>query len=398
MAIIDGFFRRNRATLLSITLILASPTATSAPGPDLNLFITIDTETSSGCGPNGCHPVPIEDRILGLQGGQQYGIGLMMDMLEQHGMKATFFVNAYLDSAYPDDEVRKIVQSIVARGHDVEFHSHEEFRCFKICKAGDSACRRQCSASTSHLVGNTYQNQLAILKEGAENISRWSGEWPVAFRAGAYRADETTLEALKSLHIAIDSSIDGASHELAAVYPINQVTEHNGIIEIPILNFRTLKLGSYTSYRELDLESNTFPEVRSVLDQSRKLGIRTVMTIMHSFSFCRRENGACPHRENIENFANLLDYVASEPRIRVLTLREFAKEYPNEPDKFTGTGAMPVTGYFLTLYRSVLRFNEGWKNRIFAGANLGLALVVLAAFATLAWRYGRSLRRRSSSH
>jgi len=42
--------------------------------PPLHGIISVDTETSAGCGPPRCVPVPVEDGILGVHDGRYYGI------------------------------------------------------------------------------------------------------------------------------------------------------------------------------------------------------------------------------------------------------------------------------------------------------------------------------------
>jgi hypothetical protein len=133
-------------------------------------------------------------------------------------MRATFFVNAYLDTAYPEADIIGFIQQIVSRGHDVQFHSHEEFRCFRQCVGGRLACWQQCTKKESFIGGNSYERQLAILREGADNIERWSGRYPIAFRGGAFDADLTTLKALRALNIPIESSLNRPSHVLASAF------------------------------------------------------------------------------------------------------------------------------------------------------------------------------------
>lgn len=363
--------------------------AVAGPAP-MVVLITIDTETSSGCGPTGCFPEPMSERIFGIRDGKAYGIPLMMDMLEKHGMRATFFVNAYLDSYYPEQDVAAMVASIKKRGHDVQFHAHEEFRCFRTCGERDQQCRHQCITKESYLGGNTLENQLQILREGMDNLERWTGEHPIAFRGGGYDADATTLKALNALGISIDSSLSDPEHNLARVLPANKLGTYEGVLEIPLLAYRENLIVS-KRYRHLDIESSTLLEQEHLLNESARMGARVAVLMMHSFSFCRPETG-CPATRNIERFDKLLTFIQQSPGLRAMTMRDFWDAYQKNPAAYAGSGAIPEIGYWLTLYRSIERFDEGGKNMLFLLANAAaLLMLIIAAFILVRLRRRRTV-------
>jgi len=355
------------------------------------VMITIDTETSSGCTPAGCFPGPLDGRVYGVQDGRAYGITLIMDLLEKHGMRGTFFVNAYLDSWYPEAEVLAMVQGIVQRGHDVQFHAHAEFRCFRQCAPEDMDCRFRCSREAGRVAGTSLENQVKVLREGALNIERWSGRYPVAFRGGALQADVTTLQALKALDIGIDSSLSGPGHPLAAVLPVNQLGEYAGVLEVPLLAYgENLLLTRRTRF--LDQESSILAEQRVLLDQAAEMGVGAVPLLMHSFSFCDPAV-ACPIPANVERFEGLLEYISGHPdRFQLMTMAEFWAAYRENPRAYLAPPPerMPEVNYGLTLYRSLVRFNHGWMNVVFLLGNL---LLLLALLVALGWGARRYLRR-----
>ena len=363
-----------RAWIL-LFLVFVAPEALSEQEqlPKTFFFVTIDTETSAGCTRSGCNPESIADRILGQRGAKYYGVPLMMDILDKHGMKGTFFVNAYLDSHYPEADVENIVRQIVDRGHDVQLHTHEEFRCFSFCDTKDIDCWHRCTKKQSFLSGNTLENQIAIISEGARNIEKWSGSYPVAFRGGGFDADFNTLKALRALNIPVDSSLSNPGHQLATTLPINNVGEYEGIVEVPLFNY-TEDLILKRSIRHLDIESNTLIEQKYLLNEAIKNGTRTVVLLMHSFSFCRPGYG-CPIEENIERFDNLLAYIKTVPDIKVITFKEFWDRYQTNAESFLGEGNIPSTTYFHTLHRSFVRFDQGVKNKLFF---LGNVVVLIA--------------------
>ena len=373
--------------LLVLLLLLSPGVGARAAMP---VLITVDTETSSGCRGDGCFPSPLAGRIYGEFEGRQYGIPLIMDLLEQHGMRGTFFVNPHMDAWYPEAEVEAMVRSIVDRGHDVQLHPHPEFRCFRRCKPAELQCRFLCTRAEGRLAGASLENQVTILREGAESLARWSGRYPVAFRGPALLADENTLKALARVGIPVDSSVAGPQHPLASVLPVNQLGVHGGILEIPLLAYEE-DLLVRRRVRFLDQESSTLAEQVSLLEQAGSRGVGAVPLLMHSFSFCDPAN-ACPVPANIERFEALLSYLASRPdRFRVETMAGFWSLYQQEPSAYTRPVAagLPRVSYWLVLRRSVERFNHGWMNVAFLLGNLAAALVVLAGLAWAALRFAR---------
>lgn len=370
---------RLRAAWILLSSVLLWAPGAAAETQALRVLISLDVETSSGCDGTSCRPVSMEDRIYGRRGDAEYGIPLIMDLLEKHGFKGVFFVNSTLDAYYPETEIRRMVQSIVRRGHDVQLHLHPEFRCFKFCREDDLQCRKTCVSGENRLAGNSVAQQRALIQEGLDNLERWAGSRPVSFRAGSLAADEHTLDALREAGVLLDSSLRGPTHPLARYLPLNQASNERGLIELPVFTFVSMNLGGASQYRPLDLESNSFLEVKTILEQVFRHSAGTVMTILHSFSFCRPEGG-CPNTRAIDDFDALLGWMASTPWVKVVTVPEWLAEYGKDPMALSGTGYVPQTGHWLTLWRAWQRWDEGPKNKAFVLAHVGMLALVLAVF------------------
>ena len=48
----------------------------------------------------------------------------MMNIFDEYGVKATFFVNVYEAAKYEDDTLAEVCRAIHSRGHDLELHTH----------------------------------------------------------------------------------------------------------------------------------------------------------------------------------------------------------------------------------------------------------------------------------
>ena len=112
--------------------------ASPVPAGKLRVYITIDTETSMGGAwrdPRNS-PVPLDRTVFGEVGSVPYGIPLIMDILEEHGFRGTFFTEVFCayNVGYP--EVERVFRSISERGHDAQLHLHPVQRFYRDFLAG----------------------------------------------------------------------------------------------------------------------------------------------------------------------------------------------------------------------------------------------------------------------
>jgi len=381
-------------SLLCLALAFCARATFAAPNPanETLIVFSIDTETTAGCGPAECTPGTLDRWILGHHDGGTFGIGLMMDILERYNARGTFFVNAYLDAHYPEEDIKPIVKQITDRGHDTQLHTHAEFRCFKSCRPTTRRCWDECTQEQSFMAKNTLDNQIALLREGAANIERWSGKYPVAFRGGGFDADETTIEALARIGIRIDSSLNGPTHALANVFDANRLSSRYGVLEVPLTAYAE-ELPGHRSYRFLDVESSTFDEFRSILESPDRP--RVVMVLMHSISFCRPQFN-CPNSRNINRFDAMVKHASSRLGTRVVTLAELWNAYASNQAAFVDNEnrSLPSISYWQVLQRSAERFSDGWKNQLFLLGNIGLALLLVVF---VGWALRQAMRRMQST-
>jgi peptidoglycan/xylan/chitin deacetylase (PgdA/CDA1 family) len=81
-------------------------------------IVTVDVESMTQGDPNQ----DILGEIPGHHG--NYGIPRIMDLLEEHHARATFFLNVYEMAKHGDDVVSRAARMIHSRGHDLELHTH----------------------------------------------------------------------------------------------------------------------------------------------------------------------------------------------------------------------------------------------------------------------------------
>jgi len=334
----------------------------------LYVFLTIDTEASM----HKRQPLSPDLMIYGKIGGQQYGIPWIMKGCNRFGCKATFFVSALEAVHYGEAMVKEVCDTITAAGHDVQLHIHSGWR-----------------NKTKFLWENSFEDQLALIKEGADILKRITGNHPIAHRAGGLGADMNTLKALAQTKISIDSSMyhRGPYCRLWQDFPtVNALNRAEEVIEVPITQFDQLGLGRWKSYRTFDINADILPELKSVIQQAKQQNLRTINLLMHSFSFVHRSpdrSSITPNFMDMKRFENLLSYLSEDPEIEIITFKAFYDRYQNKLLEINGADYLPRTGIGYTLLRSARHFNRSWKNRITVFGAIATIFVLMAIIIVL---------------
>ena len=254
----------------------------------LQVLITIDTECSlGGAWENpGLNPIDPELSVLGKIGSEYYGTPRIMDILEENGLRGTFFVEVFAGMNGSGAALTEAYSQIAKRGHDVQLHLHPIHYYYYLREEGRLDLERL-PKDKDMFAAHPPERQVEMLRAGAAMFRDMIGENPVAFRAGNFGADLNTLDALEKVGIRFDSSFNAAYSntdcKLDSGGAINRSWQRGHVWEIPVTNFRTGKwrLGGL---KQLNINAVSLWEMERVLDQAEHIGLRTVTFIAHSFS------------------------------------------------------------------------------------------------------------------
>lgn len=269
------------------------------------VYITVDTETSlGGAWRNPNHaPIALERSIFGRYGSRLYGIPLIMDILEEHGFRATFFTEVFCSYSVGPGEVRKVFQAIRERGHDAQLHLHPVQRFYRDYLAG--APKRELDL----MFKLTLDEQKALIREGISLFQDLSGKAPRVYRAGCYGASETTLQALHANGIEIDSSYNLAFLGQTCGFearPLNAPRIIHGVYEFPVTVFR---VANVPGYKGMEISAVSVNEMMATIRSLQNAGCRDVVLVLHSFSLLKnlgvRYENYRPDHFVIQRFRNL---------------------------------------------------------------------------------------------
>lgn len=298
----------------------------------LRFYLTIDTEYSADhfrrYGRAG-----LEDNharaIMGRTSTGDFGIVHQMRVLDDHGLKACFFVDPMPALVAGTDAIKQIVDPILTRGHDVQLHVHSEWLAFADPLASPVGGR-----TGRNLRDFSLPDQCAILAYARDALVAARAPHPVAFRAGNYGANDDTLRALAVLGIVYDSSFApgiGRSDcriELPrdTVAPVRRL----GVIEVPVATVGAFGGG----LRHGQVTAISAWELQAALDHAVAQGRRELTLVSHSFELlCRRrlrENRVIARR-----FERMCALVADHPAVASGT---YAHHPPADPLSNGGRG------------------------------------------------------------
>jgi hypothetical protein len=253
------------------------------------VFITCDVECSMGgaWGREDLKPVPASRAIMGEYGNRKLGLPLICDILGQHGLAATFFVEPFHEEQGYPGQMEPVCQYLLDRGQDVQLHIHPNHKHYGLKQAGKHF------PFTDQLAELEPQAQQALLAEGCDRVERWTGRRPVAFRAGNMAADERSLEQMAAVGIRIDSSYTfpylGGQCRFREEQRYNGSKWYGDVLELALSGFCQPRLPALHAAKPLDLVGISFEECRGAIEQIHAAGADAVI-ILHSFSLFKVRN------------------------------------------------------------------------------------------------------------
>lgn len=294
------------------------------PRDTLDVIFTVDVECQFGN-----IPYRIEGDLSEFGIKENCGINYIMDTFSAYDAKLVCFVNIYEHALYEPEYMPSLLRRIAQRGHEVALHAHKP-------------PSRQLPFFAKDLFNCSLEEQKQIIAYGRDYIFQATGKYPVSYRAGGYSANDFIFEALHDTGFRIDSSVyymHRNNHFKEYSNRKNQIFRANGIIEFPIV-----VVWNGHIWRKLDINSLTEDELISTFEIIRKSNIyNAVQCMFHSFSFTNADSVI-----KVKNFGksfiyeerksekkkleNLLKFLRSSDKYRILTFEEYLKEDPYVPE------------------------------------------------------------------
>lgn len=263
------------------------------------VFLTVDTEVMWRHHVDGLTGAAIFARSLEPAG---VGVSYQLRLLADHGLKACFFVDPMPALTFGFAPLRRIVETILAAGQEVQLHLHPNW-------TGAIAGDRGACASRFELREYRLADQFDLIRGARDLLVAAGAPVPVAFRAGSYSANDDTLYALAKLGFAYDAShnaSEGTSTGGIAL-PALQIAplHHAGLIEVPV----TLIQEATDALRNFQICALSAGEMHAALDHACLNRHAAVTIVSHSFELANRA-GTRPNAVHVRRFDALCALLA----------------------------------------------------------------------------------------
>lgn len=295
----------------------------------LTIFITIDTEDIY-------FDVPRLITGEGLEG--KPGIFKILDITESYGFKGNVFLDVYGHVDFQPGVLQNIAKSIHYRRHAIELHTHPTNRL---------------NFYKKNIFNYSLEEQIHILEYGKSLIYEWTGENPIAHRGGSYAVNEDTLAALYQVGIPIDSTLffNHKNNKIKERFSVNKVSNYSYTLEVPVTFIRVANKNGECHDTKFDLDALSYAELVRVIQLAKELDLQTLTLFLHSFSFINKKSKKATEEDDpkamfrslsrsgtakceiygvdendLLKYDRLLDYIAHDSDIEVLTFREWYKD------------------------------------------------------------------------
>ncbi len=250
-------------------------------------MITVDVEALPMRAPDN----HVDTLIYGRIGGEEWGIGRMMDIADKHGVKMTFFLD-FAEAELYGDQIIEVGKYIASRGHDLQVHCHYDL-------LWDAVRSRFPKVDNGDYYSyyTWYEDEEIsefCIDYCLEQYRKCGVDKPIVFRGGEYRLGAALIKKLKEKGVAADATYN-------FIRPIKkpdnkQFMYENELLELPVsclpktkefdqmllnFNFKSLYPASTDEYDRCLKGYEQF--FRSFYGYYGEDAIATMM--MHSWSF-----------------------------------------------------------------------------------------------------------------
>ncbi len=250
------------------------------------VYITIDTECAEERTIGG-REVPAQGydvRVWGRFKNQKrdLGIGLIMRELEAQGLRGTFYTEVFGATHFGKAPLEEAVRAMLARGHDVQLHTHPVQRVADFRTRG-------VPPEPDNIGDYDEARQVELLAEGIDILESCGVPkgTVLSFRAGNFGANNATWDAMAKAGLVVSSNYNPCYFDKHCKMRTDEAAPGlfdtgRGVWELPISNFRDASGG----FRHLQITAVSLEETKRYLLEAHARGISEVMLVTHSFELC----------------------------------------------------------------------------------------------------------------
>ena len=295
------------------------------------VHITVDTEFSiAGAFQDPARHQPVGSRAVYCPiNGASGGLGFMLETLEQHDVRATFFVEALNTCYFGDEPMGAIAREIAGAGHDVQLHLHP---CWAYFEREDWVQTLQTDPPNDDITLRPVEEVERLIRLGREAFERWGIAAPKVLRTGGLRVGQGVYEAMRRCGMDIASNIGLAIYRPAEPDLHLHGGWHDvaGVREFPVTTYTDLRLRGRDHLKTLTVTGTSWPEMRILLQRARALHVSDVVVLTHPFEYVKHRDVTYetlyPDRISRRRLQNLCAFLANEPDFEAACMSAVGEE------------------------------------------------------------------------
>lgn len=253
-----------------------------------------------------------------------YGLPYSVQLLRDHGLRGTFFVEPLFAARFGAQPLAEIVGLLNDGGQDVQLHLHTEW----VDEAREPLLPNV-KSKRQHLFQYSVGEQSTLLRSGRRLLESAGTLNVKAFRAGSFAFNRDTLAALPEVGIAVDASYNATMFgPQSGVRPAEVLTDSldcDGIVEVPMTVFRD----GMGRLRHVQLTACSWVEIESLLWQALRQGQRSFVILSHNFELLDPSQTR-PDKVVLRRFRRLCQFL--ERNADAFRMRNFDTNRPRVAD------------------------------------------------------------------
>ena len=316
----------------------------------LNVYITVDTETWCGGWDSidAKFPQAFKDYIYGHTKNGAYGLPFQLKLLKEYGLNAVFFVEPLFSTRFGRDALQEVVGMIRDANQSIELHLHPEWT-----DESKQVIFPHIKEKREHLRYFTVEEQTHLLSLGIELLKEAGCKQLTAFRAGSFGANDDTLTAVGASGLTVDSSYNYCIEdcEINAFNDIQQPTQHNAIVEVPMTTF----VDGIGRRRHAQLTACSYDELRDSMLNAYQQQCQSYVLLSHSFELMK-PNFSDRDKHVVKRFEKLCMFLADNTdKFKTSYFDKVTVANTQDNDKYLRVGKFPtIKRYFEQSLRQII--------------------------------------------
>ncbi len=232
-------------------------------------------------------PAAFDRYVYGRTARGDYGLPYQLRLLNEHGLKACFFVEPLFSLRFGESYLREIVALIQGAGQEVQLHLHPEW-----VDEIEPSPLPMAGVKRPLLRQFTLDEQLHLIALGKRLLEQAGVNQVKAFRAGSFGFNADTLTALVANGIAIDASYNatmfGPDSGVGGGQTLLGPISVDGVLELPMAVYRD-GLGRL---RHVQMGATSWSEMERLLWQAAEQAWPAFVILSHNFELMNQAKNA----------------------------------------------------------------------------------------------------------